>query len=602
MLGALISSCNDFLDREPITQPNSESFLNSEQQIASYVDGLYTLIPRLAPYSTGIHALEINSDNVIGSEYNKRIAGEYTVNSAELDWQAGYEALRNANYFFANNLMTEDEWTDEIRSYVGEVYFFRAYWHYYLLTRFGNVPLMTAFWDNNATVAGLQIPQTPRNEVAKFILSDLDKAYELLFARSQYKGLRLSKEAALIFAMRVALYEGTWEKYHARDAFASLNDESMYFLERVMYYGDTLFESHPDITLNSASDDSTAEKFGEIFRADDLSSISEAVFWKKYSLEDGITHYFQSLLTGGTTIDNNNQGGVSLSLVNSYLNADGTVYDYRSENNKDFNMMFEGRDPRLLQTIMNTGDDFRSLDDETKKLVVKEYVEPTGSDVNYREVPPQLNADGGSKNTTGFHVRLSLNPKYDPGVNTMSQTAVIYIRYAEALLAYAEAAAELGLYTAAVGDKTIKLLRERAGVEYSSSFVNDEVAQQTAPDYGYSITPDLREIRRERRVELALQDFRLDDLMRWSAHNLLKGQRGRGAYFGEDGILYKSFSASDITTKILTPVDDEGWLDPLRDILPAGYNFNEGRDYLLPIPTSELQFNKTLEQNPGWNN
>ena len=96
----------------------------------------------------------------------------------------------------------------------GEAYFFRAYWHFYLLTRFGSIPVMDSFWDRNATVGGLQIPPRDRSAVAQFILDDLNTAKELLHPRSQYKGLRVCKEAAIIMAMRVALYEGTWEKYH----------------------------------------------------------------------------------------------------------------------------------------------------------------------------------------------------------------------------------------------------------------------------------------------------------------------------------------------------------------------------------------------------
>ena len=63
-------------------------------------------------------------------------------------------------------------------------------------------------------------------------------------------------------------------------------------------------------------------------------------------------------------------------------------------------------------------------------------------------------------------------------------------------------------------------------------------------DFGYEISANLQEIRRERRSELALQGFRFDDLMRWGAHKLIVNKRGQGAYLGEDGVLYKSFNTS----------------------------------------------------------
>lgn len=109
----------------------------------------------------------------------------------------------------------------------------------------------------------------------------------------------------------------------------------------------------------------------------------------------------------------------------------------------------------------------------------------------------------------------------------------------------------------------------------------------------------MQEIRRERRSELALQGFRLDDLMRWRAHKLIQGKRGTGAYFGADGVLYKAFdpkTAVDLKTILTT----DGWLDPQKEVLPRGYQFDSNRDYLLPIPPSELSLNHELEQNPGW--
>ena len=150
-------------------------------------------------------------------------------------------------------------------------------------------------------------------------------------------------------------------------------------------------------------------------------------------------------------------------------------------------------------------------------------------------------------------------------------------------------------------EKTIKVLRERAGVTYKKP---SEIGKDpNFSDFGYEISENLQEIRRERRSELALQGFRFDDLMRWGAHKLIVNQRGRGAYLGEDGVLYKSFNTSkqetvDALKRVL--VDNEKWMDPLQALLPNGYQFNPKRDYLLPISPDELALNKKLKQNPGW--
>ncbi len=138
--------------------------------------------------------------------------------------------------------MPESIETDEIRSLKGEAYFLRAYWHFVQLKKFGDIPVMDGFWDGNATIAGLQIPQKDRGEVAKFILEDLDRAEKLLYSRKKYSGLRISREAALLLAMQVALYEGSWEKYHKDDAFAATTNQSDWFFGEVLRWGDMLFE------------------------------------------------------------------------------------------------------------------------------------------------------------------------------------------------------------------------------------------------------------------------------------------------------------------------------------------------------------------------
>ena len=157
-------------------------------------------------------------------------------------------------------------------------------------------------------------------------------------------------------------------------------------------------------------------------------------------------------------------------------------------------------------------------------------------------------------------------------------------------------AEELGKCDDAVLEKTLKPLRERAGVKY----VKPVTVDPNFTDYGYALTPVLQEIRRERRVELALQGYRLDDLMRWGGAKVIVNKRGRGAYLGKDAVLYKSFTEeqqSKLTT-ILT--DGSQWMDPLQELLPNGYQFVAGRDYLLPIPPSELKLNRQMKQNPGW--
>ena len=294
-------------------------------------------------------------------------------------------------------------------------------------------------------------------------------------------------------------------------------------------------------------------------------------------------------------VDSDGAAGISQSLVDNYLNANGTFIDpTESEYKRDFNKTFEGRDPRLLETVMSTGHKFRSAT-VTRPMCVKEYTGNKEEDAKI--LPPYLTGDGNGRNVTGYHTALGVDTTYQK--ETFWDTGLVIIRYAEALLAYAEAAEELGQCTPEVLNKTIKPLRERAGVVY----VEPGIVDPNFTNFGYNISAKLQEIRRERRSELALQGFRFDDLMRWGGHKLIVNQRGRGAYLGEDGVLYKSFNTSnqetaDALKRVL--VDTDKMMDPLQGLLPNGYQFNPGRDYLLPISPDELALNKRLNQNPGW--
>lgn len=589
--GIMMMSCSDFLDREPLTVPSSETFLANQSAVNNYINGLYIALPSFGTYDMGVRGEEKNSDNMLAQVYDKRLNGELLeTNGGSGEWQTGYKNLRNVNYFFEYYKVPQSEETADVLSLKGEAYFFRAYWHYYLLTKFGSIPLMDRFWDGNATVGGLQIPPRDRSEVAQFILDDLKTAKELLNPRSKYKGLRVCKEAAIIFAMRVALYEGTWEKYHKGTAFAAAGDKSEDFLGQVMTLGNELFGMGLSLNLKVGSKNpvNPDDAFAYLFNSKDLSDVPEAVFWKKYSIADNVVHGLSNNLASGMC-DNAGPAGISQSLVDNYLNADGSFIDPTMAKYKDFNETFEGRDGRLLATVMHTGNKFKSISDsKSKPMLVEVFSEDRKNFVS----PPHLLEGGNQRSATGYHIRMGIDTTF---VSGQGETAFAIIRYAEALLNYAEAAEELGVCDDAVLEKTVKLLRERAGVTYVAPAAIDP----NFPSFGYNLTANLQEIRRERRSELALQGLRLDDLMRWKGHSLIQGKRGRGAYFGNDGILRQTFDpkvASDLNLLLTT----DNWLDPLKDLLPNGFRFGAGRDYLLPVPPSEISLNRELKQNPGW--
>lgn len=592
---AAAAGCTGFLDRGNLTQPTNETYLSTEGQVQSYVDGMYISLPVLTQYGTGVRSVEKNSDNIVSEQYDPRINGENNAFSGTTVWETAYQNLRDANYFFSYYMVPKDLETPNVKSLYGEVLFFRAWWHFSLLKNFGNVPVMDGFWDGNATTAGLQMTPRGRKQVAEFILSDLETAVELLHGRQRYSGLRINKEAALVLAMNVALYEGSWEKYHAGGLFAAKDADPDAFFSKVMEYGDRLFSLLPvESGLNTKDNDpfgavTGGEAFAHLFNKKDLAKVPEALFWKKYDVAQGVQHSLTVLLGAGA-VDGDAAAGLTKSLVDNYLNADGTFIVPSDPKYKDFNETFRGRDPRLLETVMSTGHKFRSTS-ITKPMKVAEY-DAEDESIN----PPRMAGDGKYRNLTGYHTALGTDTTYV--AETFWDTGLVLVRYAEALLAYAEAAEELGLCDDAVLAKTIRPLRERAGVSWV-----EPVIDPSFTNYGYPLTPNMQEIRRERRSELALQGFRLDDILRWKGHQVIVGQRGKGAYLGKDGVLYRSFDPDDpavMETIDNIPVDENGWADPLSGRLPSGYAFRPDRDYLLPVSPEDIALNRKLSQNPNW--
>lgn len=599
----LLAGCSDFLNRLPLTSPSSDTYLSTESQVLSYVNGLYAALPSLTQYGSGVRAADKNSDNIVSEKYDQRINGELSEFDGYAAWSTDYQNLRDVNYFLHFYQVPAEVENADVRSLYAEALFLRAWWHFDLLKKFGSVPVMDGFWDGNATLEGLQIPAAPRKEVALFILDDLDKAIDGLHRRNRFSGLRINKEAALVLAMNVSLYEGSWEKYHSGDVFAAEDPDPGLFFGKVLSYGDILFDLMPvSEGLNTVGNDpfgalDGGEAYAHLFNQKDLSAVSEALFWKKYDVGMGVQHSVTTLLASGV-VDNEAAAGITRSLVDSYLYADGTFIDPSDPDFKDFNRTFAGRDRRLYETVMSDGHKFRSTT-ISRPMKVAEYVSGDSDEARRHNAslnPPRLLGDGNSRNLTGYHTALGVDTTYVS--SSFWDTGLVIVRYAEALLAYAEAAEETGQCTDDVLSSTLKPLRERAGVLWK-----EPVPDPAFTDYGYPLTPVMQEIRRERRCELALQGFRLDDILRWRGHKVIAGKRGRGAYLGEDGILYKAFNMDDPAVREAfdhIPVDASGHIDPLRDRLPSGYGFVPDRDYLLPIPPEEVSLVESLEQNPNW--
>ncbi|MCI7286415.1 RagB/SusD family nutrient uptake outer membrane protein [Parabacteroides sp. AGMB00274] len=553
-------SCDSFLEREPLDKISSEVYFKTSKDLELYVNQFYTAFPGYGGYDAGPFWTDKNSDNLIPETYDSRLAGYTTIpgNASDAGWNWG--DIRSVNYMLANLGHIEGS-MEEAQPFIGEAYFFRSYFYYSLLTKFGDLP-----WVNkpyNTDSEELYNPRVPRNVIVDSMLVDLDRAIEYIPLKKDVEEGRLSKEAALLFKSRVALFEASWEKYHNGTRFGVENpDFDKYY--RIAADAALQIMKENAFSLYTTGDPKTS--YYQLFNKVSFADNPEVILARTYSVALGLTHRAQNYL-----LYRGSQLGLSKDLVDDYLCVDGKpTAAHLDFSDKDLLSIVKNRDPRLAQTMWIPGD-----------LRIG-----TGDELVYFE-KPFIDMTGAYKCITGFQLKKGSDPYTVDTEN--AETGAIAFRYAEALLNYAEAKAELGELTQEDVDKTINLLRQRVGM---ADLKIDAIVKD--PNWQFpEISPLLNEIRRERRVELACEGYRLDDLLRWRAHELFMNKRPRGVYFNQS-----DFPEMVPNKDIL--LDEEGYVDPYKQSLPNGYQFNPERDYLLPLPTSELVLNSNLKQNPGW--
>ncbi|HLT93857.1 MAG TPA: RagB/SusD family nutrient uptake outer membrane protein [Membranihabitans sp.] len=565
-----VSSCeDDFLDRLPLNEISTEDYWERASDLELYMNNFYTLFNVTgSDRYEHIFARDIQSDDMTHVQASPRLRGSRTVPESG-GWD--YSTIRNVNYFFENYTKCQEPF-ESYKAYLGEAHFFRAYLYFNLVKEYGDVP-----WINKPLATDseeLYMVRTPRNQVVDSIIADLDKAVEYLPSGKQLGGTRLSKEIAQLLKSRVCLYEGTWEKYHADGVFAVSNANPTKYLELAASSALAVIQSG----LYSVYERGDVNWNYFFFAQVDYADNPEVMFWKKYDLDIGIGHARQFQVARGKS------GGVGLtkSFVESYLCADGRPI-YLS--NGEMNPLYQGddnlkatttnRDPRMIQTFFTPGFPLQIIDGDTTRFTRPSVDEPAHT------VCP-----------TGYQINKILNfdPIHHKSLDTQSDgfTGWIIFRYAEALLNYAEAKAELGTITQADIDISIKLLRDRVGMP---NLMIDQIV--TDPNWDFtSLSPVINEIRRERRIELVGEGFRWDDIARWAAADeLILNKRPLGGKF--NSMDYPDLTAQDFN---LT----EGYFDPLKSQIPNGFGFRLDRDYLSPISTVELNLNPQLVQNPGW--
>lgn len=557
----------------PQDQISNDQYWHTSGDLNSYVLQFYPSFPnfRNEPGYTGTFGddAKSGSDLMIPATPVSLLNGKTTATVSGGQWNWG--SIRAVNIFFENYKKVNASFED-IKQYVGEAYFFKAWFYFDKVRLFGDVPFYSKSILISDTV-DLHASRTSRTIVVDSILNELDSAInDLPYLKDIHEGNnRLSKEAALIFKSRVGLFEGSWQKYHAGSQFATAGaNPNKYFQAVVDAVTELMVPGKYTVGIYNTGHPNT--DFNTLFSSTDLSSNKEIVLWCKYSAALNFAHNFQQFVTSST-----DEVSVTYNLVQNFLSKSGLPYNYDDTAQSFIGTSFLTKiandcDPRLSQVIWIPG---QTMWDNSAGI--------------FNFVKPALDKTAQELNLTGFQLSLGANPK-DPtagkalGFSTSCETGAVIFRYAEALLNYAEAQAELGQTVDYAN--SLDLLRARAGLPPFA--VQQDPNRSEYADYSYPLSDELYEIRRERAVELACQGFRYDDWRRWAAASLFNNKRPLGF----------PYLASEYASGLKINVTN-GFVDPFLKSLPSGYQFTD-KGYLYNIPTNEITLNPKLTQNPGW--
>jgi len=564
-------SCEDFLDRTPLTEITEEDFFKTAEDLETYSNYFYTYLK--AVYD------DIGSDNVSISTnandmYTMVNSDGITVNNIG-DWdKKDWEKLRSINYMLVNINYDEISATiEDIRHYEGIARFFRADFYYEKVKKYSAVP-----WYSKPL--GTEDPEMykasdPRTVVVDSIIRDLE------FATSHIKEdlgsrTRINRYAALTLMARICLHEGTFRKYHTS---LNLQNTADTFLDKAIWACEEIMKSNKFEVYGNNADD-----YGAMFCSSKLNNNKEMILIEESDEALGKANNTHTVL--------GLYWGLSHDLMLDYQMEDGTPYaDLKADGTmKSYLEVFENRDPRFRQTFVYPG--FKESPQNEPYMI--ELLR--GGFIQLKYFPKDENQ------------RKGWNRNY---------TSVPLFRYGEVLLIYAEAKAEKGNISQDDLNKSVNLLRTRVGmphIQLSGNIIAD--------------------IRRERRIELACEGFRLDDIKRWAQGELL-GRKPQGIYiFGFGAFDTTGDGVPDVA--LLPSTADESAIEDLpeevkkklvkeylvnKDGKETGISLSgadgksgyiefitsknrkwQDKFYYTPIPRRQTLLNESLIQPPGWEN
>lgn len=592
---ASFTAC-DFLDRGPLSDMTEDIYFKTAEDFQLFTNPLYNNLLDKHPYNhQSDYYIKLSLSNLLhGGTYR-------TVPASGGGWS--WTDLRRINTVLERMDTCEDE---KVRSeYEALARFFRAYFYFEKVKLFGDVPWIAEELSSDSEK--LYAPRDSREFIMQRMLEDVDFAIENL--PGALSTFRVNKWAALALKSQFCLFEGTFRKYHdisidASEAGVEYVNDYRFYLGQAADAAKQIMDSNMYHLYSTGNPD----KDYRMLFAQEEANKDEFILAVYYNHPAGI--YNNS--TAMSILPAQGRLSATRKFVNTYLMADGSRFtDNPAHKEMEYYDEFQNRDPRLAQTLRAPG--YTRINSETV-------------------LAPDL-----SCTCTGYHIAkwtmaADANGGDSDRADRSSNDTPVY-RYAEVLLNYAEAKAELGEFDQTVADATINLLRDRVGMARMNVDMLTVDPYLTDPKTGYTNSillgdPNLAsilEVRRERGVELAQEgDFRWEALLRWKEGQCI-GQDMYGIYLPGPGQydldrngtidlwlygkneaqpnidntnpVYAACAVLKIGSDIYLSNGDSGYVDPQQN---SEHSFNEERDYFYPIPIDERSLNPNLTQNPGW--
>lgn len=579
-------SCDDFLDRAPLTEITEEGFFNNANDLETYTNGFYSYVN--APYNDAgtdnvYYAADNTTDQVMSGLVSSQNIGGWD------DWNQ----LRTINFFLDHAKNVANVSPEERDHYIGIARYFRAQFYLDKVKSYSDVP-----WYGTAMSVDdslLYKKADARAVVMDSVLNDIqfaaDHIKEDLGTRT-----RISRWAALASMARICLYEGTYRKYHSE---LNLGNDYKRFLEKAVEACQTIMKSGNFSIYGKNGDD-----YAALFCSPSLNDNPEIILQVASDKTLGVGNNTHSVLDW--------QWALSRSLMETYLTKEGKPFTSVSGyDKKTFNEVFEDRDPRLKATFAYPG--FKKNPTDTEGFL--------------------------AKLTYGGYDQLKFFP-LDPDLRLgwgMDYTSLPVYRYAEVLLNYAEARAELGQLTQEDIDNTINQLRDRVQLPHldmaQANANPDPVLEKQYPNVSGANKGVILEIRRERRVEMACEGLRWSDIQRWCVGDLY-AEKNEGVYFPKlgaydfnaDGKYDVTILKSEADTARIADIPEADrqkltiYYLKKKDGSDDGFYLTNGESghvaftsqqkiprsfkapqyYYRPIPAHQIELNHNLKQPFGW--